>query len=59
MRITLLDLTYIDLSCVNISLSSFLFSQNTNPRYLTVFTYVNGSVPIKTVGNLVAHILQD
>ena len=50
MRITLLDLAFNDLSCFNISSSSFLFSQNTNPRYLTVFTYINGSVPIETVG---------
>ena len=51
MRITLLDLTYNVLSCLNIHVysSSFLFSQNTNHRYLTVFTYVNGSVPIETV----------
>ena len=50
MRITLLDLAYNDLSCLNISSSSFLFLRNTNPRYLKVFTYVNGSVPIETVG---------
>ena len=48
MRITLLDLVYNVLSCLNISSSSFLSSQNTNARYVIVT--VNGSVPIETVG---------
>ena len=52
MRITLLRLDYehSDPNCISIYSSSILFSRNTNPRYLTVFPNVNGSVPMKTVG---------
>ena len=50
---TLLDLAYSDLSCLITCPhrpSYFHKMQTLLPRYLTVFTYVNGSVPIETVG---------
>ena len=42
---------------VNMSSSAILLSQNTSPRYLTVFAYVNGFILVETVGqyNLKRH----
>ena len=49
MQITFLDLAYNDFSCLNISSSSFLFSQKTLDIY-SIYIFVNSSVAIETVG---------